>query len=150
MKYQVYGKIPHPPQDTTSGDIFFKTENVITGVWFLFLNPTGYHTWWYFFVNRKCLHWGVVSYVVYGKIPHSPQDTTPGDIFLKPKMLSPVCGFLWYTCWRFLYRVLCWTASATRSYAKPERELQQGTQRLLDCCPQRLLLVSAVCGSIPR
>ena len=31
---------------------------------------------------------------------------------------------------------LCCTASATRSYAKPERELQQGTQRFFGCRPQ--------------
>ena len=50
----------------------------------------------------------------------------------------------------FVYRVLCCTASATRSYAKPERELHQGTKRLLGCRSQCLLLVSAVCGSTPR
>ena len=34
-------KIPHPPQETTPGGIFFKDQNVITGVWFLLSYTVG-------------------------------------------------------------------------------------------------------------
>ena len=48
-------KIPHPPQDTASSGIVFKTENVITGLWFLVYEERKEHN----SCRRSQAHFGI-------------------------------------------------------------------------------------------